>query len=153
MFGGFQVGPFQLAYQQQATATVQQNSGGWERRRYFLDHYEARLKRRIDEEKRRRELELKAEEIADETAREIAQFLHEQERQDAERAEFERLRRLVAEFGAKGAEGLATRVQSAYLRAVVQGNFSAYAALDREIQRMLEEEEIAALIMLLNEDI
>lgn len=151
MFGGFQVGPFQPfpAFQQEG---AEQLSGGWERRRYFYTAYERELKRRIDEDNERRQRLEESEAIEEPISREIALLLRQQEAIDAERAELERLKRLVAQYGRDSMGDLSPRVVSAYTRALAQQNFSALQALDRELRRMMEEEEMAILMVLAMDD-
>ncbi|HLA60919.1 MAG TPA: hypothetical protein VK626_01615 [Nitrospiraceae bacterium] len=119
----------------------------------FLLAYELEQVRRA---RKRRELEELAEDsarIEDDTSRQIAAFLREQEARDAEQADAHRLHELALRYAReKDSKELSDRVKIAYVRALSQANFSALEAFQRELDRMLEEEEIAALTILFNED-
>lgn len=103
--------------------------------------------------KRKRELE-EAEEAIEKLApidREIAQLLQERERKDDFDANLSRLKRLVGEFADKEAEAaMSERVRTAFARAQAQESVSAYLSLQRELERQLEEEEFAILMILAN---
>lgn len=117
----------------------------------FLYAYELERTHRARKKREREELEEDARTIQDRIDREIAELLHRQEAEDDRRAELSRLQRLVQDH-AKSALDLSDRAKIAYVRALTQANFSAMEALDRELQRQLEEEEITALMILLNDD-
>lgn len=128
------------------SATVDSFSGG------FLYEYErhsaARARRRRLEE----EAAAEAAEAQDARDREIAAYLHAQEALDAERADAERLRTLAQRYAAhKDNQALADRVKVAYVRAIAQANHSAVEALRRELDRQLEDEEFAVLMILLED--
>jgi hypothetical protein len=109
---------------------------------FFVD-FERHMRRRDDGRRKREEDEEQAQAIADTTAREIAAFLHAQEARDAERAEIERLRSLVRQYAdLQAQEAFTERVWQAFSRAVSQENASALLAFEREMTRMLEEEEL-----------
>lgn len=151
MFGGFQVGPFQPlpAYQQVSQAQpATQPSGGWP----FYIAYEQELARRQRACRKRLEDEEEALRVQDAISREIARLLHEQERKDAERADLARLKALVAQYRESDLKDLAPRAAVAYARALLQANFSALEALDRELRRQMEEEEMAVMLLLLADD-
>lgn len=152
MLGGFQVGPFQLAYQQIAPASGPSPSGGWEPRYGFLYEYEREMARRSRARKKRKDDEEEALKVEDQISREIAQLLHEQERKDAERADLQRLKNLVTQYRQIAQAQVSPRVAEAMARAIAQENFSALQALDRELERMFDEEAMAVLMILLNED-
>lgn len=135
-----------------STAAEQPTGGGAPFYGHFYLAYERQLRRRREEERKRLEALAEVEEIEEATAREIAQLLHKQEALDAERRELERLENLVREYRRVPQVDLPSRTQKAFVRAAVQRNISALQALDREMRRMLEEEEIAVLMLLLNED-
>lgn len=116
----------------------------------FLFAFEQEMARRRKKRKEIEEREQAAQDLKDQVEREIAAFLYEQEKADERRAELQRLRSLVRAH-ARAQSELTERAQRAYARALAQENFSAMQALEREIERMLEEEE-AALMILLNED-
>jgi hypothetical protein len=149
--GGSQVSPgsdvqITLSLGDQPAPPVQDTfSGG------FLYEYEREQNRR---RKKRRELDEREEaarDLKDKIDREIAELLARQEAQDERRGELDRLQRLVRDHSHQQLE-LSDRAKIAYVRALTQANFSAMEALDRELQRMLEEEEVAALMLLLNDE-
>ena len=117
----------------------------------FLYHYERERIRRSSKRREQEELEEDAHALKDQMDREIALLLRQQEAADERRAELERLQRLVRDHSRNALE-LTDRAKIAYVRALTQANFSAMEALDRELQRQLDEEEITALMILLNED-
>jgi hypothetical protein len=128
-----------------APVADQQPSGGW-----FM-RFESELTRR----RRRREEIEEAEEataqLADAVDREIAQHLHADLKAEEERRQLERLRTMVAQFADREAEtAMSERARKALLRAQTQANVSALLAFDREVQRMLEEEELIVLMMLVD---
>jgi hypothetical protein len=121
-------------------------TGGWAA---FFRYEQERERRR----RRRRELE-EAEEarerIDDPVTQEIAEILQRQEREDARRIELERLRVLASEF--RESAMLPAKVNDAIRRAQERQTVAALMNLDRELRRMLEEEE-AAIVMLLVQDL
>ena len=80
--------------------------------------------------------------ISDEVSREIAKELREAER----RAELARLAELARKFPVQIDN---SRVQEAYLRVLERQNLAALEALERELERMREEEEFLLLSMLI----
>lgn len=118
----------------------------------FLYEYERSQSIRARKRRELEEREAEAERLEDEASREIAQFLHQQEAVDEERQELDRLRELVRTHRRESATELTDRVRQAFTRVLLQENFSALEALQRELRRMLEEEEIAALMLLLNDE-
>lgn len=104
--------------------------------------------------RRKRLLELEeaeeaARQLKDSVDREIAQLLQEQERKAEFDANIVRLKRLVGEFADKEAEAaMSERVRTALARAQAQESVSAYLSLQRELERFLEDEEFAILMML-----
>lgn len=129
--GAIQVSGFDVAPQ-----TAERNAGG------FIYAYQRELIRRKRERERRRELEEEAERIEEETTREIAQLLREQEAKDARRAELQRLSQLVDSYARRTAEAeLSDRVQRAIDKVTSKGTTWALYALERELQRAIDEEE------------
>lgn len=116
--------------------------GGW------ASSYDRYLDRK--REKRKREIELaEAEEAAqqlDAVDREIARLLHEQEKQDLERAESERLLRMARQYA--DSADVAEKVRAAMAKAAALETFGALEALKRELERAAEEEEVALLLIL-----
>ncbi len=126
-----------------ANQIITDTTGGWAS---FLRYEQDRERRR----RKRREMEEAEEaikEIAEPVTREIAQILHKQERQDERKADLERLRALVNEFP----KDLPPRVTSAIERAQTRQTISALMNLDRELRRYLEDEEVAVMMLLLND--
>lgn len=130
---------------QPAPPTQDTFSGG------FLYAYEREQARRRKKRREQEEREEAARELQDKVDREIAELLARQEAEDERRAELDRLQRLVRDHSRDQLQ-LSNRAKVAYVRALTQANFSAMEALDRELQRMLEEEEVAALMLLLNDE-
>lgn len=110
-------------------------------------HRAARRKRKREQEEREEE----AQALQDKVDAEIALLLAQQEAETERKAELDRLQKLVREYSNDQLQ-LSDRAKIAYVRALTQANFSAMEALDRELQRQLDEEEITALMILLNED-
>jgi hypothetical protein len=123
---------------------AESNSGGWA---FFLKYEQERDRRR-----RKRREQIEAEEAVQElppVEKEIAQILHKQERIDDSKAELKRLKALVDEY--RQVPALSERATEAYERARVRGLRSDLAKLDKELKRMLEDEEMAVLMLLLND--
>jgi hypothetical protein len=124
--------------------TPETNAGGWA---FYLRYEQERDRRR----KKRREQE-EAEEAVQElppVEKEIAQFLHKQERIDESKKELERLKGLVTEF--REIPLLSEKASEALEKARLRGLRSDLAKLDKELKRMLEDEEMAVLMLLLND--
>lgn len=117
----------------------------------FFFAYEQERARRRRKQREEEERDEAARELQDKVDREIAELLRIQEAKDEERDNLARLQRLVRQHSREELM-LSDRAKVAYMRALTQANFSAMQALDRELQRMLEEEEIAALMLLLNDE-
>lgn len=126
-------------------ASAERNAGGlW----YSYELEQARRRKRKRDLERAQE---EAERIQDETDREIALLMQERERRAEFQTGIERLKGIVAQFADREAEeAMAQRVRIALARAAAQQSVSALLALQRELDRMFEEEEVA-IIMLLNE--
>ncbi len=105
--------------------------------------------------KRLRELEeakAAVAQLADSVDREVAQLMQERE----SKAEFEdnikRLAGIVQRFADDAdQQAMSERVRTAFARAQAQESVSAYLALQRELERQLEEEEFTILMLLANE--
>ena len=129
-----------------APVVPEEFSGG-----FFIAFEREQERRRRRQKKRQEEVEA-VEALQDRVEREIGVILKEQEAHDDERAEIERLRTLVTRFnGQEAQEALTERVRTAFARAAVQQNASALLAFDREMRRMLEEEELSVLLALLDD--
>jgi hypothetical protein len=113
----------------------------------FLQAYETELARRAIEQRAREEREIASQAIDDHVTREIAMLMREQEAQSERQAQDERARAILGTNPIVDGE-LSDRARAAYVRALEQGNYSALAALDREIARQFEEEELAVMLLL-----
>jgi hypothetical protein len=130
----------------EAPAQSQAFTGG------FFVAFERERERRRKRKRELEEAEEQARQLKDAVDREIAQLLQVAER----KAEFEqnivRLKRIAARFADKEAEAaMSERVRTALVRAQAQESVSAYLALQRELEHMLEEEEFAILMLLAND--
>jgi hypothetical protein len=126
-----------------AVVAAVEATGGW---LSFINTYEQQLVRRRAERKKQQQLEEETEQIPDDTDRQIAQLLREQEAKDARRAELERLSELVEQNASvEAARQYSEKVGTAYARALTQGNYSALEALERELRKAREEEEALLL--------
>ena len=145
MIGGFQVGPFQLNFQQAASAAA--NSGGWLHYvRFEQEELRRRQRRALASE---RALEAQQEAKDNELQAELARRLHAELARQEQLDELQRLRLLVARHARL--EGVPDVVQRAFERARAQQSFSRLQALQREFAKSLEEEEMALLMILLEE--
>jgi hypothetical protein len=108
----------------------------------FVHAYRSELERRSRERKRRKELEEETERIEEETAKEIALLLREQEAKDARRSELARLSDLVARSqGTVDEAALSPRALKAIKTAAQKQTAWALFQLEREMQRAQEEED------------
>ena len=125
----------------------EQPTGGW------IRGYERELARRRIAKLKQIRREEETEEIQDKIDREIAELIVAQEAKDEHRQELERLSALLkSNKDAESIRQYGERVMKAYERALLQGNFSALEAFDREISRAREEEEflLLSILFLLN---
>lgn len=122
-----------------------QSGGGW-----WPDYEHVRRAR----EKRRREIE-EAEEatrqLQDETDRQIAALLREQEARDAERADLQRLQKLADRYSGQKL-GLPKPVSTALINAYEARTKNSLQQLRREVERANEDEEMAFIVSLLMMD-
>ena len=121
----------------------------------FVVAYEREVARRRRERKKRQEREEEAERIEEETTREIARLLHEQEAKDARRAELQRLSELVDTYARRGTQAtLNDRVEKAIQKAAAKQTVWSLYALERELKRAHEEEEfiLSALQFVIDND-
>ena len=124
------------------TATTEQPTGGW----LFHNAYEAELARRRKRKREREALEQETEQIQDDLDRAIAQELRKQEAIDEKRDNLNRLKELAKQHAdLEAARQYSERVATAYARAIAQENFSALEALDRELQRARDEEDMMTM--------
>lgn len=131
-----------------ATPVTDAPSGGFF---YDVDSYRAHKRRQ------RRELEELERERSQsdlpQVEREIAELLSRQERLDAERTERERIQTIADRYSSHGRQlGLPNRVRASLIKAYEERTRNSLEQLEREINRMQEEEELAVLQILLNDD-
>ena len=100
-----------------------------------------------DRKRRQREREA-AEDADDPVTAEIAALLHEQAEREAQAAELERLRALVAALEPQTSTLASDRIQAARQRLEAAQTRAALEAYARELTRALEEEEFLALVTL-----
>jgi Skp family chaperone for outer membrane proteins len=125
-------------------ASQDQPSGG-----FFFD-YDRAVRQQRRRKREREEAEEEAKKIQDALDREIAELLHKQEAKDAERADLERIQVLADKYAGKAMrEGLPRKVSAAILKAQEERSFNALQQMQREINRMLEEEEVAVIMALM----
>lgn len=111
-----------------------------------------RYEQERDRRRRRRILDDEAEEALKTLPpvdREIGELLQRQEREDEKRREIERLRALADEF--RPSEVFPQRVNDAISAAKKLRSVSSMLRLDRELRRMMEEEEMAVLFLMLED--
>lgn len=128
---------------------IEQPSGGWP---VFAARYEQESAKRRKTRQEQEEREEETERIQNRLDREIAELLRKQEAVDERKAYLELLGALAKDKpDIEAARAYSDRVAVAYARAIAQQNYSALEALDRELQRAVEEEEwlINALILLI----
>lgn len=108
----------------------------------FVYAFERERARRERERREQLEREEEARQIEEETTRQIALLLREQEAKDARRAELARLSDLVARFAGRGDEAaLSPRVEKALRTAAAKQTAWALFQLERELARAHEEEQ------------
>ena len=130
-----------------AATTITPAGGGWMPLSDFYDRYKVEQKEREEERKR-----IKADiaVIEDDTDAQIAKLLHEQMEREAREQELTELEAYVAKSYADPqvlAVEYNEKVAKAYVRAAAQMNFSAMEALERELDRAIEEEEFLMIAM------
>jgi hypothetical protein len=120
---------------------AEQPSGGF--------YFEALRVAQQRQRRRKRELEEAAAEqaIADAVSREIARLMHEAETAEAKLAESTRLVALAKQYAEDIAEN--ERIERALRDALAKQSEGAWLALQREIERAAEEEELAVAMALL----
>jgi PASTA domain len=124
-------------------APVAQPSGGFF---YDIDHFRSRKRAERDRLARHESDTAHLQQVE----REIAELLRDQERKDIERDELSRIQRLADDYSGRNL-GLPRRVSASLLKAYEERSRNALEQLQRELERMLEEEEVA-LMLLLNDD-
>lgn len=118
-----------------APVVGEQPSGGYG----YLNDYQAWKQRREARRRAQEALREKAQDIADDVTRELAERLQAAEAEAQTKAEHARLREIARRFEAEAAD-FGERVQAATTRAIARGTFSAMEALARELSRLAEEE-------------
>jgi len=122
-----------------------QPTGGWYQ---ALDREYYRRKKRKEEEEA---LEREEEEIKDEIDRNIAALLHEQLRKDEERKDLERLKTLVKRYE-KTTDIDSERVLKALDAAKEKATRANLERLQREYERMVEEEDFMTMLLMVLHD-
>jgi hypothetical protein len=123
-------------------------SGGW-----FMD-FEADYRRRKRRQEELEAIEREQESIEDQASREIARLLQDQERKDERRKDLERIKALVKQYPhVDSSEVSSERVQRALKAAQEKQTRANLERLEREFQRMVDEEDefLTVLLMLANE--
>lgn len=129
-------------------APTEQNSGGWATR-LLLEQHAVHRRNLLDDAKRRKQEAIEAAKD-DAVQKEIARRIHAELQREEEKQEIDRLKKLVESSGelTRSTE----RVQNAFLKAKSERTFSRLQALQRELIRAQEEEEMALLMILLADD-
>lgn len=124
------------------------SGGGWES--YLRFEAQAYRRRRLREEAE--QLREQAIEEAAEDARqaEIARLIHERLAREQEQEELSRLSQLVE--SSQNLTGVSERVQTAFAKAKAERTFSRLQALQRELIKAQELEEMALLMILLADE-
>ncbi len=139
----------QDAVQPPVVVETDSSAGGW----HWAAHYERNLAER---RRRRRELEEAAEaveQIDDTVDHEIAELLLKARRDEERIADLEKIRQTLNEFAdAKAEAATSLRLRGAYNRARLRQTSNALRKFDKELKRVLEEEEMAVIMLLVNED-
>jgi hypothetical protein len=129
-------------------AVTEQPSGGYG----FFNEYELYRQRRARRKAQERREQEEADEIQADLDRQIAKLLKEQEAKDAERADFARLQR-IADAYAGTRQPVPRPIAATMLKAYEERSRNALEQLEREMNRMLEEEEMTVLQLMLNGDL
>ncbi len=124
----------------------EQNSGGYGFYNDF-DFYNERRRRR---KKREQEALEEAQQIQAVLDREIAQLLHEQEAKDAEREDLKRIQSLADKY-AGTLQKVPRAISATLLKAQEERSKNALEQLTREMEQMIEAEDMTAILMLLNQ--
>jgi hypothetical protein len=112
----------------------------------FYASYERALKQKRNRDRELEEAEAAQRQLQDETERELARFLQEQERKDAERQNIERLRKLVNQ--ANAAELQDERIRQALEFAQLRQSQASLEKLQREIEKQQDEEAFVLMLLL-----
>lgn len=120
-------------------AQVEQNSGG-----YSWRWFDQEMLRRKKKKREQEEAEERAQALQDKIDRELAAELRKAEKERERINELKRLAEL-AQKNIKQVEALEPKVLKALERAIIQGNYSAMEAFEREVSRAREEEEFLLL--------
>lgn len=126
-------------------AVTDSGGGGWE-----PFHFYAIRRREMLREANQRKQEAIEEAKDDAVQKEIARRLHAELASQDERAQLERLRALVEEH--ENLTNSSQRLETAFLKAKSERTFSRLQALQRELIKAQEEEEMAVLMILLADD-
>jgi hypothetical protein len=119
--------------------------GGWWPDYEYARRFREKRAREIDE------LEREKEQIADAISREIYALEREQERKEADKADLVRLQRLADQYAGRVKE-LPQATRLAILNAQDQRTQNSLEQMRRMIERTILDEDIAVLMILLNDD-
>jgi hypothetical protein len=117
------------------------NSGGW-----FVDFDNYAMQR--GRRKKREEIEEEIESIKDTTTKEIAKLLKEQEAKDEERADLARLQALADRYAQRGVD-VPRPMLATVMKASEERTRNALEQMRREMERLIEDEELAVIQALL----
>lgn len=154
--GFFQVAHYELYTTEPVPPPpTDQPCGGWEhhhqpKHHHFYYDFDAHRAKRVKRDHEREEREREAE-LLEGVEREIAQLLHEQEARDADAADLRRLQQLADQYAGTRQE-VPRAIAATLLKAHEERSRNALEQLGREMERMLQEEELALLMVLLNDD-
>lgn len=116
-------------------------TGGW-----FVDFDNYAMQR--GRRKKREEIEEEVESIEDKTTKEIAKLLKEQEAKDEERADLARLQSLADRYAQRGVD-VPRPMLATVMKANEERTVNALEQMRREMERMMDEEEMAVIQALL----
>jgi hypothetical protein len=129
-----------------APVTADQSSGGWP---YFYD-YAWQRRQRLEQADQDRRDGIRDARARSETEAQIARLLHEKLQREEEQQNLDRLKELVVKY--RGLTDVPQRVHAAFVKAGAERTFSRLQALQRELIRFQEEEEMALLMILLADE-
>lgn len=112
--------------------------------------FEAHRTRRHRRKEREQQEQREVDEIQAELDREIARLLYEQQAKDADRDDLARIQKMADQY-AGTRQAVPRNIAAALLKAQEERSRNALEQLQREMERMLQDEEIAALLVILNQ--
>ena len=122
---------------------------GWK----FLMEFDTFRTKRDEEEEKRKQAEELVKDIESPVDREIATLLQQDLATDTRKEEISELQQLIAKNATdrdfEAAKAHNARIAKVFVRAALNKNFSAVEALEREMDRKIEEDEFLMLAVLL----